>query len=79
MSYERHGPTPREQEIEQAFVGGTAPGDIAQNLGVTPDYVQVVLRRMSGSWSENDRFEAMVRSGSMALAQRIEAVGGRWL
>lgn len=74
-----HGLFGCELRILAATDAGTSDAGVARDLGVSPGYVRKVRSMYSGSWSMNDQFDAMSRRGSIALAERIEELGGRWL
>ncbi|PTS73826.1 hypothetical protein DBR17_17925 [Sphingomonas sp. HMWF008] len=68
----------REQAILDRDEDDMTVAEIAAELGLNPSYVALVINRYSGSWSANEAFDRMVRTGTIALAARIAAVGGRW-
>lgn len=75
---EMHGCTPRELSILDRHEAGISAEDIAAEFKLKPSYVRQIIRMYSGSWRLNDDFEAMVRLGTMRLAEKIAATGKVW-
>lgn len=71
-----HGPTRREREILDLRETGMHQHDIARQLNVGEEYTRRVCSNLSGSWSNSEVFEKMIRTGSQALAQRLQQVFG---
>lgn len=70
-----HSLGPREAEVMDLFDGGMGSVAIAAELNLNPAYVGKVIALYSGSWVENNAFDAMVRAGSIALAGAIARTG----
>jgi len=75
---EMHGCTPREQAILDRDGAGMDHAGIAAELGLSLAYVRRTVTFYSGSWAENNAFDAMVRDGTMRLAAAIAATGKVW-
>jgi hypothetical protein len=70
-----HGLSPREQQIMDRHDADVPAAAIAQELTLKLSYVRRTIKSYSGSWSQNNKFEAMVRAGSIALASACAQTG----
>lgn len=70
-----HGLSPREQQIMDRHDDGVPAGVIAAELELKITYVLRTISYYSGGWSQNLKFEAMVRAGSIALASACAQTG----
>lgn len=73
---DQHGPTPREQLILDRSDKGVPVQQIAEELGLEPNYVRDRISRLSMSDSSGDAFRDMIRRGTVALGARIAQVHG---
>jgi DNA-binding NarL/FixJ family response regulator len=72
---EAHGLSRREWAIMDRHDEGMSTDQIAAELDLKRTYVSRIISTYSGSWSQNNAFDAMVRAGSIALASAIARTG----
>ena len=70
-----HGLSPREQEIIDLDEAGVSVAEIAQRLRLKPRHVARTITMYDGSMRVNERFDAMVVAGTIALAEACAQTG----
>jgi DNA-binding NarL/FixJ family response regulator len=70
-----HGLSPREQQIIDLDEAGVPAIEIAARLQLKPRHVYRTIKMYDGSMRVNERFDAMVVAGTMALASAIAQTG----
>lgn len=75
-----HGLSAREQEIMDLYDAGDSEAAIAAQLDLQRPYVRQVVQWFDFQtvWCQGNRFDAMVRRGSQALAAACARTGGRF-
>ncbi|MDH7971747.1 hypothetical protein QH494_06085 [Sphingomonas sp. AR_OL41] len=70
-----HGLSPREQQIIDLDEAGVPVSEIARRLQLKPRHVSRTIKMYDGSMSVNERFDAMVVAGTIALANACAQTG----
>lgn len=69
MSRDHHGPSAREQQILDLWEADVGPDSIAAQLGLSPSYVQQIIRSLAAPKGED--WQSAARFGSESLIRAI--------